>query len=93
MSIYTTVQQASDIIINFVFCCGPLDNTLRLQARLPEIEQLTTQLNANTEELSDVRFQLEEDKATASAGMVRTHLNILITSHLVATSSCMISLT
>lgn len=41
-----------------------------MQARLPEIEQLSKQLNARTEELSDVRFQLEEDKATASAAQV-----------------------
>jgi len=41
-----------------------------MQARLPEIEQLSKQLNATTEELSDVRFQLEEDKATASAAQV-----------------------
>ena len=42
-------------------------NWYALQARLPE---LSKQLNARTEELSDVRFQLEEDKATASAAQV-----------------------
>lgn len=41
-----------------------------LQARLPEIEQLRRELNARTEELSDLRFKLEEDKATASAAQV-----------------------
>ena len=41
-----------------------------LQARLPEIEQLSKELNARTEELSDLRFKLEEDKATASAAQV-----------------------
>lgn len=45
-----------------------------MQAQLPEIQQLTQQLNASTEELSDVRFQLEEDKATASAAQVSTCL-------------------
>ena len=45
-----------------------------MQARLPEIQQLTQQLNASAEELSDVRFQLEEDKATASAAQVSTCL-------------------
>lgn len=40
------------------------------QARLPEIDQLTGQLTAATEELSNVRFALEEDKATASAAQV-----------------------
>lgn len=44
-----------------------------LQARLPEIEQLSKELNARTEELSDVRFKLEEDKATASAAQVTFH--------------------
>jgi len=39
---------------------------------LPEIEQLTKQLSASAEELSDVRFQLEEDKATASAAQVQS---------------------
>ena len=41
-----------------------------MQGRLPEIEQLKKELSARTEELSDVRFQLEEDKATASAAQV-----------------------
>jgi len=45
---------------------------LLAQARLPEIEQLTKQLSASAEELSDVRFQLEEDKATASAAQVQS---------------------
>lgn len=44
--------------------------TSALQARLPEIEQLSMQLTARTEELSNVSFQLEEDKATASAAQV-----------------------
>lgn len=44
--------------------------TSALQARLPEIEQLSMQLKARTEELSNVSFQLEEDKATASAAQV-----------------------
>lgn len=43
---------------------------IHMQARLPEIEQLGKELNARTEELSDVRFQLEEDRATASAAQV-----------------------
>jgi len=47
---------------------------LLAQARLPEIEQLTKQLSASAEELSDVRFQLEEDKATASAAQVQSCL-------------------
>lgn len=47
---------------------------LLAQACLPEIEQLTKQLSASAEELSDVRFQLEEDKATASAAQVQLSL-------------------
>ena len=42
----------------------------RVQARLPEIDELAKQLHASREEVSDVRFQLEEDKATASAAQV-----------------------
>ena len=46
-----------------------------VQARLPEIDQLTEQLRASSEELSNVKFQLEEDKATASAAQVSVDVN------------------
>jgi len=56
-----------------VICQKSQNNAgLLAQARLPEIEQLTKQLSASAEELSDVRFQLEEDKATASAAQVQS---------------------
>lgn len=41
-----------------------------MQARLPEIAELTSQLSAANEELSNIRFALEEDRATTSAAQV-----------------------